>query len=306
MAYSIKPKSHKTTKVRIGHRMVMAQGIETRFWADFYHQCMVMTWPRFFAGFAVLFMVINTLFAGLYLLGQDPIANIRPDHPEDLVFFSIETLATVGYGDMHPQTTYGHTIATLEIFTGMSLIAVMTGLVFNRFSRPRARILFAKAPVIGQHNGHPTLMLRMANERHTVISEATAALWVSLLETTQEGVRMRRFHELRLERDQNPLFALSWTIFHAIDAQSPLHGMGETELAASEALFVVTFSGTDDTASQSLNARQTYGWQDIRWHHRYRDILHTDKDGLSHIDYRYFHDTQAQEPTQAPPASPAG
>lgn len=295
MAYRIKPKSHKTTQVRIGHRMVVAKGIENRFWADFYHQSMVMSWPRFFFGFAAIFMVINSVFGALYLLGQDPIANVRPDHLEDLFFFSIETLATVGYGDMHPQTTYGHAIATLEIFTGMSLIAVMTGLVFNRFSRPRARILFARAPVIGQHNGQPTLMLRMANERHTVISEATAALWVSLLETTQEGVRMRRFHELRLERDQNPLFALSWTIFHAIDPSSPLYNMTEEDFKAAEALFVVTFSGTDDTASQSLNARQTYAWQDIRWHHSYKDILHTDQNGQSHIDYRFFHDTQPQE-----------
>jgi inward rectifier potassium channel len=144
-------------------------------------------------------------------------------------------------------------------------------------------------------------MLRMANERHTVISEATAALWVSLLETTQEGIRMRRFHELRLEREQNPLFALSWTLFHAIDTTSPLYNRSEADLQKSEALFVVTFSGTDDTASQSLNARQTYGWQDIRWHHSYRDILHTDENGQSHIDYRYFHDTQKQDlpPTSA-------
>ena len=301
MSFKIKPKSSKATQVRIGQRTVVAQGIETRFWADFYHQCMVMTWPKFFFSFAGIFLAINLVYAVLYLFGHEPVAHVRPDHPEDLFFFSIETLATVGYGDMHPQTTYGHTIATLEIFTGMFLIAVMTGLVFTRFSRPRARILFARAPVIGRHNGLPTFMLRMANERHTVISEATAALWVSLLETTQEGIRMRRFHELRLEREQNPLFALSWTLFHAIDTTSPLYNRSEADLQKSEALFVVTFSGTDDTASQSLNARQTYGWQDIRWHHSYRDILHTDENGQSHIDYRYFHDTQKQDlpPTSA-------
>lgn len=297
----IKPQLNKTTQVRIGHRTVMAQGIETRFWADFYHQCMVMTWPRFFFSFAGIFLAINTLFAVLYLFGHEPVANIRKDHPEDLFFFSIETLATVGYGDMHPQTTYGHVIATIEIFTGMFLIAAMTGLVFNRFSRPRARILFARSPVIGQHNGLPTLMLRMANERHTVISEATAALWVSLLETSKEGVRMRRFHQLPLERNQNPLFALSWTIFHAIKPASPLFNMTESDLEKNEALLVVTFSGTDDTASQSLNARQTYAWHDIRWHHSYRDILHTDKDGQSHIDYSYFHDTQKQTPDPSSP-----
>ena len=116
----------------------------------------------------------------------------------ELFYFSIETLATVGYGDMHPQTDYGHLIATIEIFTGMCFLAVLTGLVFARFSRPRARFVFAENPVVATRDGRPTLMIRLANARHNTISRATVRLWVLRIEKSMEGDQFRRFHELKL------------------------------------------------------------------------------------------------------------
>jgi inward rectifier potassium channel len=202
------PTLPKKRTVRIGSRIVITEGIETGFFSDFYHRAMHVSWPIFFVLCAAFFLTINCLFALFYYLGDEPIANIRSGHLEDLFFFSIETLATVGYGDMHPQTTYGHFLATCEIFVGLSFITVMTGLVFNRFARPRARILFARNPIIGPHNGQSTLMLRIANERHNVISEARAELWLSMNETSLEGVTMRRFYQLELERRQNPFGAV--------------------------------------------------------------------------------------------------
>jgi inward rectifier potassium channel len=120
--------------------------------------------------------------------------------PRLLPAAAIETLATVGYGDMHPQSNYGHLIATTEIFTGMCFLAVMTGLIFARFSRPRARFVFAKSPVITRHEGRQTLMIRMANARHNAISRANARLWIMRAERTKEGDQPRRFYELTLDR----------------------------------------------------------------------------------------------------------
>ena len=281
----------KAREVRIGTRIVMTEGLETRFWSDFYYHAMNISWPYFFICCAAFFLTINCFFAVLYGFGAEPIANIRPNHPEDLFFFSIETLATVGYGDMHPQTTYGHFLATCEIFIGLSLLTVMTGLVFNRFSRPRARILFARHPVIGPHNGISTLMLRIANQRHNLINEARAEFWVSLIEISTEGVLMRRFYKLKLERSQNPLFALSWTLFHPIDNESPLYGLDQMHLQKTEATFIVTFHGLDDQSGNIMNARQNYGYKDLLWGRHYKDILSTRPDGLSHINYNHFHET---------------
>ncbi|HUZ67916.1 MAG TPA: ion channel [Beijerinckiaceae bacterium] len=281
----------RTKIVKIGDRRFLTRGLDTPILGDFYHRAMTVSWPVFFSAFALAFLAMNAIFALIYRLGAAPIANARPGSLSDLFFFSIETLATVGYGDMHPQTLYGHSVATAEIFTGMSGIAVVTGLVFSRFSRPRARLIFARHPIVGPHNGRTCLMLRMANARHNLISEATAKLWVLLEEEFVEGGRFRRFHELTLERSQNPVFALSWTLFHAIDENSLLHGLGPAELEQADASFIVTFSGLDENSGQRVNARQGYGYQDLRWGHTYADVLDATDDGVPKIDYTKFHDT---------------
>jgi len=279
--------------VKIGDREIMAHGLDRWSRGDLYHSAMTASWPVFFSAFAVAYLAINVVYALLYSFGDAPIANARPGF-EDLFYFSIETLATVGYGDMHPQTRYGHVLATVEIFTGLSITAVMTGLVFARFSRPRARVMFARNPVIGAHNGLPALMVRMANARHNTITDATAKLWMSRLETTSEGARIRRFIELPLERGANPLFALSWTIFHIIDDNSPLFAADADSLEKVAASFIVTFGGLDESSAQQLNARAMYESDDILWNHQYVDILDRMEDGMPHIDYRKFHDTRPE------------
>src|SRR5580704_8392787 len=153
------PAEPKPQRVRLGDREIEARGLTSGFWSDLYYRSMTVSWPGFFAGAAAIFIVLNTGFALFYSLGDRPIANAVPGRFLDLLYFSIETLATVGYGDMHPQTDYGHLIATVEIFTGMSFLAVMTGLVFARFSRPRARFVFADYPTVARHEGLPTLMI---------------------------------------------------------------------------------------------------------------------------------------------------
>jgi len=275
--------------VHIGRREVETRGLVDSFWTDLYHRSMTVYWPVFFGSAAAIFVVLNAVFAFLYWLGNDPVANIFGNEPLGLFYFSIETLATVGYGDMHPQTNYGHIVATVEIFTGMCFLAVMTGLIFARFSRPRARFIFAEHPVVTVHQGQPTLMIRIANARNNTISQATARLWLFRLETTVEGYQFRRYHELLLDRHEHPMFSLSWTLFHIVDETSALYGLTPDGLAATEASLVLNVSGVDDSSAQQLYARRIYSYRDIRWNYRYRDITSLSTEGRLLLDYSLFH-----------------
>jgi inward rectifier potassium channel len=285
----------KSQLIKFGDREIETLGLSQGFWTDLYHRAMVVYWPVFFGSAAAIFVALNAVFGFLYWLGHDPIANAAENGPLAYFYFSIETLATVGYGDMHPQTNYGHLIATIEIFTGMSFLAVMTGLIFARFSRPRARFVFAKEAVITRHEGRQTLMIRMANARHNAISRANARLWLIRAERTKERDQLRRFYELQLDRSEHPMFVLSWMLFHVIDKDSPLQGLTEPDLAESDALLVLDVSGVDDSSAQQLYARRVYSWRDIRWHHRYKDITSVSSQGRFLLDYTKFHDLVAEE-----------
>jgi inward rectifier potassium channel len=277
--------------IRLGGREIVAEGLELNFWADISHRCMTASWPAFILGAALVFLVFNAVFGLLYLVGDQPIANVKGQDYIDYFYFSIETLSTAGYGDMHPQTHYGHFIATIELFTGIFSMSLMTGLIFARFSRPSARLLFANNPVVAAHEGVSTLMVRFANERHNVIGNATARLWMFKDILTAESQEIRRFYELPLLRNENPALALSWTLYHVIDAQSPLDGMTPEDFAASGVSLVVVVSGYDVIAAQTVHARKSYDHQDILFGHRYVDVLGTSDDGRIRIDYGRFHDT---------------
>jgi len=280
----------KARVVRFGDREIIAEGLRLNFWADISHRCMTATWPTFIGGAALVFVAFNAVFALLYWLGDQPVSNVPGGAYIDYLYFSIETLSTAGYGDMHPQSHYGHFIATIEIFTGMSFLAVMTGLIFARFSRPRARFIFANHPVVTIHEGRPTLMIRIANERNNTISQAMARLWLIRMETTAEGAQFRRYYELLLDRSEHPMFMLSWSIFHVIDETSPLYGVSPADLAAADAALTLNVSGVDDNSAQYLYARKLYNHQDIRWNYRYRDITSFSELGTLVIDYSVFHE----------------
>ena len=285
----------KSQLLRFGHREIETLGLSQGFWGDLYHRSMTVYWPVFFGSAAAIFVALNAVFGFLYSLGHEPIANAAENGPLAYFYFSIETLATVGYGDMHPQTNYGHLIATIEIFTGMSFLAVMTGLIFARFSRPRARFVFAKEVVITRHDGRPTLMIRLANARHNTVSRASARLWIIRAERTKEGDQLRRFYELKLDRSEHPMFVLSWMLFHVIDKDSPLHGVTASDLAEGDALLVLNVGGLDDSSAQQLYARHIYSWRDIRWHYRYKDIASVSPQGRFLLDYTKFDDVVAEQ-----------
>ncbi|GLQ88178.1 ion channel [Dyella flagellata] len=276
--------------LQIGGRPFVSQGLKERFWDDFYHRALTMSWPGFFGMAVSVFLIFNALFAMIYQADPNGIANQYPKGLAGAFFFSVETLATVGYGDMHPQSIYTHLVATAEIILGMGNIAVFTGLIFARFSRPQAKILFGKHPVVRMIDGKQTLMMRAANMRQNLIAQASAQLHLLRLHASPEGFQLRRIEDLKLVRDHHPIFMLSWSLMHIIDEDSPLYGATPETLEASETALLLTIEGVDETTSQSMLARQQWGIKDVRWNHRYVDLVHRDNNGVSIIDYTVFHD----------------
>jgi inward rectifier potassium channel len=276
--------------IRLGSREVLTQGISREILLDLYHHFMTVSWTRLFATIAVFFLVFDLLFGCLYRLVPGCIANLNPPGFLGDFFFSVETLATVGYGDMHPQTLYGHVVAMIEIFVGLMMLAIITGIMFARFSRPRARFLFARSAVVRPLDGKLTLMFRAANARQNVVQQASAELRMLRDEVTREGFQIRRIVDLALVRSQHPVFALGWTIMHIIDETSPLAHETEQSLESAGTTFILTLGGTDETTGQYLMAREEYSSRSIRWNAAFHDILESTDDGTLHIDYGKFHE----------------
>jgi inward rectifier potassium channel len=278
--------------IKLGTRKIVTEGIVRPLFHDLFHHFMTVSWPRLFATLAAFFLVFDVLFGLLYYLVPGCIANLSPPGFAGDFFFSVETLATVGYGDMHPQTFYGHSVAMIEIFVGLMSLALITGLMFARFSRPRARFLFSRNAVVRPIDGKLTLLFRTANERQNVVQDASARLSLLRDDVTAEGYRIRRIVDLPLLRSQFPLFALGWTIMHVIDDASPLRGETSESLSNSQTVFVLSLSGTDENTGQTLMARGEYASADIRWNSTFHDILEQAPDGTIHIDYSKFHDIE--------------
>jgi inward rectifier potassium channel len=248
-------------------------GVERFDWRDPYHLAVTISWPVF-AGLAFGgLLALNAVFAALYLLEPGAIQNLPPGDLARAFFFSLETLATVGYGEMAPQSLYGHCVTGIEIVVGMAWVAIFTGLLFVRFSRAQSKILFAEKMVVTPHNGRPTLMIRIANGRMTMLTHASARLAVLIPETSSEGYATRSVYDLRLVRDFMPIFPLTWTMMHVIDETSPLHGLGSEELRS-----------RDVRLCQVVQDLAAYRPDRIAFGHRYLDAVTVDENGRTAAD----------------------
>ena len=289
---AVTPHARAGRRLTVSGRQIITYGLPRRIWQDLYHFCMTVSGKKLTAAVVGLFLLFNLAYAALYALQPGDVTNVNPIGYWGLFFFSIETLGTVGYGDMHPRTVYGHVVASCEILTGLMALALFTGLVFARFSRPTARFLFARYAVVRPLDGMPTLMLRAANARQNVVMEAQAQLRLIREERTPEGYQIRRIHDLVLRRHQHPIFIFGWNLLHVIDAASPLYGQSEESLNAARASLLLTVSGTDETTGQTLMARHQYPATALRWNHDFIDILSTGEDGIDRFDYQKFHDVR--------------
>lgn len=277
-------------KFHNGNFEIMGLGVWHSYWRDPYHLLLTIPWTGFVLLICIFYVAINALFALAYLLGGDCIANARPGSFVDVFFFSVQTLASIGYGAMYPKTSYANFIVTIEAIIGVMGIAVMTGLAFARFSRPTARVMFSRVAVILPNEGVPTLMFRTANQRRNLILEAQMRVYLMRDEITAEGEFMRRIFDLKLLRQQTPGFALSWSVMHVIDESSPLYGMTPESLIQTNSLLMISLTGIDETVAQVVHARHSYSANEILWNSRFVDILHHAPDGHRYIDYNHFHD----------------
>ena len=268
---------------------VNAEGID---WRDAYQWLLGLTWPRFAGFVAVVYVSLNLLFAALYYIGEKSIAGMTPGSFVEAFFFSVQTLATVGYGHMYPQTLYGHIVTTVEVMCGVFLLAVMTGLIFVRFSRPTARILFSKCVVIAPLNGKPTLMVRVANLRQHSMVEAEFRIMFNRDEPLLEGGDFRFFYTLKLQFDRLPTFPAALTLRHVIDEQSPLYGATPESLEKGRALLIASVVGIDPVIPASVQIDHDYTSRDFRFGERFVEIYTDHNDGVLTVDYGKLHDTE--------------
>ncbi|MGN6734452.1 MAG: ion channel [Candidatus Binatia bacterium] len=282
----------KPVSIRSGQVEFLKLNLQRREYRDIYQWVLSLNWPEFTGLIAGIYLFLNLVFAGFYALGGECIAGIRSGSYVDAFFFSVQTLATVGYGHWYPQTMYGHIVTTIEFIVGVFGLAVMTGLIFVRFSRPAARILFSKSIVIGPLNGRPTLMLRVRNLRAQSMVEAEFRILFTRDEPILEGDNFRYFYHLKLQFDRLISFPAALTLRHTIDEQSPLYGETAESLAKSRATFVASVVGIDPVIPAAVQTQRDYTWRDVRFGERFAEIYSEPTDGRLTVDFGRLHDTE--------------
>jgi inward rectifier potassium channel len=252
---------------------------------DLYHRFLSLHWREFFAAVAVSYFLLNLLFGlGYFIAGPhalshtdgSPVPDGLFERFSECFFFSVQTLATIGYGKLVPNSMVSNFLVTVEAFIGLLIVALMTGLVFARFSRPTARVVFSRDAVINFHDGVPSLLFRLANLRANQIVEAGITVVFARNEKTIEGDFYRNFYDLELEREKSPMFVLSWTVVHPITADSPLHGMTRQDMFDQQAEILILMTGWDETFAQTIHARNSYAPEEILWNHRFKDMIDID------------------------------
>ncbi|HQT63371.1 MAG: hypothetical protein B7Z75_00065 [Acidocella sp. 20-57-95] len=252
---------------------------------------MTMQLPALLGTLAALFLLINMFFTVVYAI-TGGLAGVRAGTWLGAFFFSVQTLSTTGYGAIYPVSVAANFASSLESLIGLLATALATGILFARLSRPQARVMFSKVLIIRDYRGTPTLMFRIVNERRNQITEARMNVTLTHDETEEDGSVLRRMVTLKLERDVSPVFALSWLVMHKITPDSPLYGKDKSAIAAGGNVIICSFTGIDDTLSASIYTRHVYGAEDVRFGHRFVDVIERKPNGDLAIDYRRFHDTE--------------
>ena len=254
-------------------------------WRDFhpYLTLLNMSWSRFFLVVMTGYVILATLFAlGYFALGPGHLQGA--DAPTEFgrflndFFFSSHTLTTVGYGNIAPISVGANALTSLEAITGLMGIALGTGLLFGRFSRPSARISFSEQMLVAPYEGRSSIQFRVVNLRPNVLMEMEANV-VLMTVDGPPGALKRRYQELKLERESIYFLALTWTVVHPIDESSPLFGKTQEDLERLQAEFVVMLKGFDDTFSQTVYARNSYRYDELAWQALFNPAFEIDDAG---------------------------
>lgn len=279
----------KSAFPRLGTAPPVFRGMPKDRWRDSYHFLLTMPLWAFFGVMAGAFLSINAVFAGLHVIDPEGISGARRGNFGDVFFFSLQTLGTLGYGVMAPRSLWCNAVVTAEVFMGLFNLAIATGLLFARISRPTARIMFSRQAVVTTFDGEPTLMFRAANRRRNMVVEAEVSVNLLRNVTTLEETIMRRFDELAMVRSRTPPFFMTWQVMHRIDSASPLFGQTRDSLEAANAEIVVVMKGLDETFASTIHTRASYRPAEIIWNARLADIFFTDDAGQRSIDFTKFH-----------------
>lgn len=243
-----------------------------------YHRLLTMSWTVFFGGIAVGYVLLNALFAGLYMMCGP--AALSGDGGttgfQRAFFFSVHTFATIGYGNVIPANLAANIVVTVESLVGLMLFAIATGLVFARFSRPVADVMYARHAVIGPYkDGIEAFKFRVVNRRQSQLVNVEAVVTHSRFEETDRG-RERKFYTLKLERSKVIFFPLNWTVVHPIDDKSPIWGWSGEQLRAAEAEFYVLITAVDEAFAQTVHSRSSYTMEDVKCGENYRMMYFED------------------------------
>lgn len=247
-----------------------------------------LSWPRFFAVVVLAFFAVTLAFTGLYLaVGVSELQGVDAKTPGELflqvLFFSVQTLTTVGYGSISPHGIEVNIVASVEAMGGVLALAFTAGLLYGRFSRPNARLRFSSVAIVAPYQGGTSLQIRVANQRTNALVDIEATLLLMTVEGNGPAAR-RVYAKLELERSNVYFLPLTWTIVHPLDAASPLAGKSPEVLAAQSAEIMVLVRAFDDTFSQVVNARTSYRFDEILWGYRFQPAFHHDDAGHLELD----------------------
>jgi len=249
------------------------------------------SWLNFLLLIGLVYLVINFIFASIYYFSPAEIANVSSDSLWELFLFSFQTSTTIGYGYFLPQSDTAHIIVILDAMSGIFYSAIITGLAFAKFARPNAKVLFSNKVVFTHFDGKPAIMFRLANGRDTHIIDANINISALIPYETKEGLKMRRYYNLKLLSDRNPTFSLSWTAIYIIQEDCPLNKLSLEEMKEQNVLFTISFTGIDQVLSQHVHTNFTFGKETFIKARKFKDILNTDQVSLE-LDMTHFHEVE--------------
>ena len=272
-----------------------------RFWESLsaYHYLLIISWPKFLGYVVGSYLLANAVFAVIYVLaGPHALTGVHAETVGgrfgEAFFFSVHTLATIGYGTIAPANLVANIIVTMETLIGLVGVAVVAGISFARFSRPVAKLLFSRTAVIAPYRGGRAFMFRIVNQRSNQLVDLQATVLLNRRKRDGAHHNDREFIPLKLERDRVVFFPLAWTIVHPIDGDSPLRGWRSEDLVECDVEFLILLNGFEETFSQTVHARSSYRADEIVWGARFASMFNpTDEDGVLSVDIRKLHDIEA-------------
>ena len=286
---------HRPLIKKDGSFNIKKLGLSPSWFKDFYYHALKMSWPLFILFLLAAYFVLNLLFAVMYYAcGPDALQGTGHQFWQTFLF-SVHTSSTIGYGNILPMSLAANLIVVLQASISLLFVALITGLIFSKFSKPTARVLFSNQLLLHTLNNKKVLLFRVANARANQIVDASVNVVMLRDEHTAEGQYYKKMSDLKLERSTSPVFALSWTVMHTIDATSPLYGLSQADFEKQRIDFVISFTGIDDTFAQLIHAKKSYLFDDVVWDRYFEDVLEIQANGTIHVDFSKFHSLKVGE-----------